>query len=221
VLDAAVAACRTLLASNFADLDRVFPSPAARPAPVHAALELPPILVPPDAPGAADGWPAHHLRIFGDGSTPAPCAPGGYAARAGLRALVDVYEVNRKEAARLLLEYARWAPAGTFGDGGASLEATVVEVVLGMALALPEPAAGHRALYYAALVAELCKLAPAAVGPAVGRAIRALYAALGAGLDADVARRFAEWFAVHMSNFGFQWVWKEWCVPPPRPHTEG
>jgi len=27
-----------------------------------------------------------------------------------------------------------------------------------------------------------------------------------------MARRFAEWFAVHMSNFAFGWVWKEWCV---------
>jgi nuclear cap-binding protein subunit 1 len=46
----------------------------------------------------------------------------------------------------------------------------------------------------------------------VGKSIRRLYNSLSDGLDVDVARRFAEWFAVHMSNFGFQWVWKEWCV---------
>ena len=32
------------------------------------------------------------------------------------------------------------------------------------------------------------------------------------GLDVEAAQRFAEWFAVHMSNFGFKWVWKEWYV---------
>jgi len=36
---------------------------------------------------------------------------------------------------------------------------------------------------------------------------------LGAeGLDNEIARRAAEWFAVHLSNFGFQWMWKEWYV---------
>jgi nuclear cap-binding protein subunit 1 len=50
------------------------------------------------------------------------------------------------------------------------------------------------------------------VGPAVGKSIRKVYGSLSEGLDVEVARRFAEWFAVHMSNFGFQWVWKEWWV---------
>jgi len=67
-------------------------------------------------------------------------------------------------------------------------------------------------MYYIALIAELCKLSPSTIGPSVGKSIRKLYNALSDGLDVDSARRFAEWFAVHMSNFGFQWVWKEWYV---------
>lgn len=75
-------------------------------------------------------------------------------------------------------------------------------------------------MYYYALIAELCKLSPTTVGPAVGKSIRKLYKLLGEdeeddkgpGVDVEVVRRFTEWFAVHMSNFGFNWVWKEWYV---------
>jgi nuclear cap-binding protein subunit 1 len=62
------------------------------------------------------------------------------------------------------------------------------------------------------LITELCKLSPSTVGPAVGKSIRKLYTFLGDGLDVEIAQRFSEWFAVHMSNFNFQWVWKEWFV---------
>lgn len=80
--------------------------------------------------------------------------------------------------------------------------------VLGAFFVLPE--SSHKSIYYIGLITELCKLSPSTVGPAVGKSIRKLYSTLGEGLDVEVARRFAEWFAVHMSNFGFQWVWKEW-----------
>lgn len=65
-------------------------------------------------------------------------------------------------------------------------------------------------MYYIALITELCKLQPSTTGPAVGKSIRKLYHYLGDGLDVEAARKFTEWFATHMSNFGFQWVWKEW-----------
>ena len=67
-------------------------------------------------------------------------------------------------------------------------------------------------VYYFALITDLCKLSPQTVGPAVGKSFRKLYSLLGEGLDVEIARRFAEWFASHMSNFGFNWVWKEWYV---------
>ena len=74
------------------------------------------------------------------------------------------------------------------------------------------PESSKKPIYYIALITELCKLSPSTVGPAVGKSIRKLYNSLSEGLDVEAARRFAEWFAVHMSNFGFQWVWKEWYV---------
>lgn len=82
------------------------------------------------------------------------------------------------------------------------------------------PESTYKSIYYIALITELCKSSPTTVGPAVGKSIRRLYALLSDGLDVEVSHRFAEWFAVHMSNFGFQWVWKEWYVItyPHPPH---
>lgn len=86
-------------------------------------------------------------------------------------------------------------------------------MVLGSLFLLPE--SPHKPAYYIAMITELCKLSPSTVGPAVGKSIRKLYTALGEGLDPEISRRFVEWFAVHMSNFGFQWVWKEWWALLP------
>lgn len=82
------------------------------------------------------------------------------------------------------------------------------QCLLGTFFLLPEPT--YLPVYYMSVITELCKLSPTTVGPAVGKSIRKLYTYVGEGLDVEAARRFAEWFAVHMSNFGFQWVWKEW-----------
>ena len=46
--------------------------------------------------------------------TPDPTTPVGYAIRTGLLDLVDIFEINRKECARLLLEMPKWLPHGTF-----------------------------------------------------------------------------------------------------------
>ena len=74
-------------------------------------------------------------------------------------------------------------------------------------------------MLYSTLLVELCKLSPGTVAPAMGKCVRKLYAGLGAPadfvgprLDADGARRFADWFSVHLSNFNFQWRWNEWYV---------
>jgi nuclear cap-binding protein subunit 1 len=86
----------------------------------------------------------------------------------------------------------------------------VPQTILSNMLVLPQPK--HKPVYYHALITEVCKLSAATVGPAVGKSIRKLYGMLGEGLDVEIARRLSEWFAVHMSNFAYQWVWKEWCV---------
>ena len=72
--------------------------------------------------------------------TPDPSTPSGYVVRSALRDVLDVFEINRKECARLLLEYPKWTIPSTFkaqpgapdtdpGLGkGWQLESTLVEV---------------------------------------------------------------------------------------------
>lgn len=86
------------------------------------------------------------------------------------------------------------------------------------------PAPRLPAAYYHSLLMELCRLSPSTVAPALGKCVRKLYAGLGSDaasptLDPEGVRRFAEWFSVHLSNFGFMWGWADWCVSPSRPST--
>ncbi|KAF8841289.1 hypothetical protein BDN67DRAFT_989826 [Paxillus ammoniavirescens] len=210
---------------DYPDLDPIVSSP----------FELPSILVPPevieldglatdageDAQVKKEDWPEYFFYLFDNTVTPEPTSMSGFLIRSNIRDIIDVFEVNRKECARLLLEYPKWCVPGTFKPRSGAppteedpnaknwqLESAVIETILGTLFLFPEPP--HKAVYYIALITELCKLSPSTVGPAVGKSIRKLYVLLGNGLDVEISRRFAEWFAVHMSNFGFQWVWKEW-----------
>ncbi|KAF8883427.1 MIF4G like-domain-containing protein [Infundibulicybe gibba] len=232
LLDTLVNTLKTLDNSDFAETATSFPLPYTNLLELDTSsiipFDLPSVLVPPevieldglssdtgeDSQVKKEEWPEYFLRLFDNDAT-------GYAVRTALLDILDIFEVNRKECARLLLEYPKWNLPGTFkpkpGAPAASdpppgtnwqLESTIIETVLGAFLILPE--SSHKSIYYIGLITELCKLSPSTVGPAVGKSIRKLYGSLAEGLDVEVARRFAEWFAVHMSNFGFQWVWKEW-----------
>ncbi|EPQ59678.1 hypothetical protein GLOTRDRAFT_71322 [Gloeophyllum trabeum ATCC 11539] len=240
LLETALAVLKTLNASDFAETANSYPQPYADlpGLPEGAApFELPSVLVPPeiieldglaadtseDAQVKKEEWPEYYIRLFDNEVTPDPVSPAGYAVRSALLDIVEIFEVNRKECARLLIEYPKWTLPGTFKPRPGTpaelqpepapgknwqLESTLMEIVLGSLFVLPE--ATYKAIYYIGLITEICKLSPSTVGPAVGKSIRRLYASLADGLDVEVARRFAEWFAIHMSNFGFQWVWKEW-----------
>jgi hypothetical protein len=78
----------------------------------------------------------HSLQI-----TPDASSPSGYAVRSALLDIADIFELNRKECARLLLEYPKWAIPGTFKPKpgalmdpsplpgkGWQLESTIIEV---------------------------------------------------------------------------------------------
>ncbi|KAI8984955.1 cap binding protein 80-PB [Trametes punicea] len=234
-LDCAVAALQTLNASDFAQTADSYPQPYMTSPPwTEEPFNLPGVLVPPevieldglttesgeDAQPKKEEWPQCYVRLFDNDLSPDPTTPVGFAIRSALIDIIDIFEVNRKECARLLLEYPKWTIPGTFKPRPGAppqspvpgkdwqLEITILETILGAMFLLPE--ATFKSIYYIALITELCKSSPQTVGPAVGKSIRRLYALLADGLDVEVSHRFAEWFAVHMSNFGFQWVWKEW-----------
>ncbi|KAK2781393.1 hypothetical protein FQN53_000584 [Emmonsiellopsis sp. PD_33] len=71
------------------------------------------------------------------------------------------------------------------------------------------PAAEHKLVYYHSVLTEACKIAPAAIAPSLGRAIRFLYRNVE-NMDLSLSFRFLDWFAHHLSNFGFTWKWTEW-----------
>ncbi|KAF8605412.1 hypothetical protein BDV93DRAFT_490802 [Ceratobasidium sp. AG-I] len=190
-------------------------------------MDVPSVLVPPEVEGAEkegeetgiEWW----VRMYDDDLTPSPATPLGYTLRTLFVDMINIYEVNRKEGARILMEVHRWLSIGTFrpeGDREATgivLQNCLIEAVLSQLFHLPRPTL--KLMYHAALINELCKLSPQTVGPAVGKSFRRMYTLLAgpdvsedgtAGLDVQLAHLYAEWFALHMSNFGFAWVWKEW-----------
>ncbi|KAH8102808.1 MIF4G like-domain-containing protein [Phellopilus nigrolimitatus] len=237
ILDSALEVLKVLDGSEFSDSTSSFVHPYTTKLEDFAPFfDLPSVLVPPEVielesltDGAEDNaqvpkneeWPEYRIRLFDNDVSANPVSPLGYAVNTLLSDVIDIFEVNRKECARILLEIPKWLPSGTFKarpgvpseDGAASgpawqLESCVMECILAKLLVLPR--ATHKSVYYIALITELCKLQPSTAGPAVGKSIRKLYNYLGDGLDVEAGHRFAEWFATHMSNFGFAWVWKEW-----------
>lgn len=182
------------------------------------------------------------LRLFDDETVPAVDDPAGIVVRSMVHDIISLYEVNRKDAATLLLELPRWFKKGTFRDPKPakraneddedmrevpelvgpqwSLETIVVETLIVLILALPAPP--HTLIYYCSVLTELCRISPTTVAPSLGKSVRKLYAALGTSgtdesagapvLDAESVRRFADWFAVHLSNYGFMWGWNDWAA---------
>ncbi|SCV70543.1 BQ2448_3305 [Microbotryum intermedium] len=207
-----------------------------------------------------------YLRLFDDEAfafssqqtVPETYDPSGAIIRSLIFDIINLYEHNRKEAAKLLMELPRWFTPRTFKTDDAQkkkddddeekrddeiddgvdrekdevegkrsewvIEHLVVEVgchrvlvsILTSLFAMPRSTLPPA--YYHSLLTELCREAPATIGPALGRCIRRLYAGLGneadAGnpvLDAEGIRRFTEWFSMHLSNFGFAWGWKDWA----------
>jgi nuclear cap-binding protein subunit 1 len=86
-------------------------------------------------------------------------------------------------------------------------EDVAVDAVFSQLFQLPGPE--HKLVYYHSVLTECCKIAPAAIAPSLGRAIRFLYRNVER-LDVDLTQRFLDWFAHHLSNFGFTWKWTEW-----------
>ncbi|KAL4877654.1 MIF4G like-domain-containing protein [Aspergillus karnatakaensis] len=86
-------------------------------------------------------------------------------------------------------------------------EDVAVDAVFSQLFQLPAPE--HKLVGYHAVLTECCKIAPAAIAPSLGRAIRFLYRSLDT-IDLDLSHRFLDWFTHHLSNFGFTWKWSEW-----------
>ncbi|KAI1260013.1 MIF4G like-domain-containing protein [Xylariaceae sp. FL1019] len=135
---------------------------------------------------------------------------------------INVLHVNRNITARFLIDADCYFAPGVFVkratpfdrlrdiDGGRSTwkpEDVAVDAVFSQLFQLPT--AEHKLVYYHSVLTEACKIAPAAIAPSLGRAIRHSYQNLHR-LDLELCYRFLDWFTHHLSNFGFMWKWTEW-----------
>lgn len=135
---------------------------------------------------------------------------------------INILDFNRNVTARYLIDIDCYFADGTFvkraipfdrlrdiepGRSTWKPEDVAVDTVFSQIFQLPAPE--HKLVYYHSVLTEACKIAPAAIAPSLGRAIRHLYRNTGK-MDLELSYRFIDWFSHHLSNFGFTWKWTEW-----------
>ncbi|KAF1957449.1 hypothetical protein CC80DRAFT_443692 [Byssothecium circinans] len=138
---------------------------------------------------------------------------------------IDQLDFNREVVAKFLVDLDCYWSLDTFAKRGTALdkfrrddgdgndkisfkpEDMVIDAIFSLLLKLPTPE--HKLVYYHSLITQCCKVAPAAIAPSLGRAIRTIYKSLHA-MDLELSHRFLDWFSHHLSNFEFRWRWTEW-----------
>ncbi|KUI71297.1 Nuclear cap-binding protein subunit 1 [Cytospora mali] len=143
---------------------------------------------------------------------------------------INIFHFNRTVTARRLIDIDNYFAEGTFvsratpfdqlrdvptGRSTWKPEDVAVDAVFSQLFQLPGPE--HKLIYYHSVLTEACRIAPAAIAPSLGRAIRYVYRNSGK-LDVELVNRFIDWFAHHLSNFGFTWKWAEWTADVKLPN---
>lgn len=182
-------------------------------------------------------FPEVYFSVYADqdlDTVPPASDPSSILIRDALTDAVNVLHVNRAIAGNALISMDQYFAPGTFvkratafdklrevaGDKSAwKPEDVIVDATFSQLLQLPLPE--HKPVFYHAVLTESCKLAPAAVAPSLGRAIRYLYRNVDK-MDLELSRRLLDWFSHHLSNFGFTWKWTEWVddVELPEVHPK-
>ena len=187
---------------------------------------LPQISVPASViPGHRVGLPEIYFSVYSDQETETVPPTSDLASSLLRDALVDtinVLDYNRNVTAKFLIDVDSYFTPGAFVKRGTQFdklrhveegrstwkpEDVAVDAVFSQMLQLPNPE--HKVVYYHAVLTEACKIAPAAIAPSLGRAIRWLYQNVEV-MDLELVYRFMDWFSHHLSNFGFTWKWTEW-----------
>ena len=191
----------------------------------HALPEMP---VPsPAPPGHLLRLPELYLSAYSDQDVDTVPSLDNVACILVRDVLVDtitVLDFNRIASAKSLIDVDCFFPRTTFaaratpfdklkdlpqGQSTWKPEDVAVDAVFSQMFQLPSPE--HRLVYFHSVLTEACKIAPAAIAPSLGRAIRYLYRRLDV-MDLELQHRFLNWFSHHLSNFGFTWKWTEWYV---------
>ncbi|RSM05143.1 hypothetical protein CDV31_009703 [Fusarium ambrosium] len=193
-------------------------------APKHA---LPAISIPETViAGPRPLFPEIYFSVYSDQDVPSVPAATDIAAsliRDGLLDTINILDFNRNVTARYLMDLDCYFAEGTFvkratpfdelrniapGKSTWKPEDVAVDTVFSQLFQLPTPE--RKLVYYHSVLTEACKLAPAAIAPSLGRAIRYLYRN-SPRMDLELSYRFLDWFSHHLSNFGFTWKWAEWA----------
>lgn len=155
-------------------------------------------------------------------TVPPATDPSSLLIRDALADAINVLHINRLTAGKVLIDMDCYFAPDTFikratqfdklrevaGDKNTwKPEDVIVDATFSQLLTLPSPE--HKPVFYHSVLTESCKVAPAAVAPSLGRAIRYLYRNVDR-MDLEIGQRFLDWFAHHLSNFGFTWKWTEW-----------
>jgi nuclear cap-binding protein subunit 1 len=170
-------------------------------------------------------YPEAYFTIYGDQEIESVPRIDDIAASLIRDATVDtinILDFNRHAVARFLIELDCFFAPGTFvpratgfdklkeipeGETTWKTEDMAIDAMFSQMLRLPS--AEHKLVYYHSVITEACKLAPGAIAPTLGRAIRFLYRHIDY-MDLEPAYRFLDWFTHHLSNFDFRWKWSEW-----------
>ena len=187
---------------------------------------LPRISVPsPVVPGPRPMLPEIYFSVYADQDIETVPSTSDIASSILRDALVDtinILDYNRNATAKFLIDLDCYFSSETFvkratqfdklrnvaeGRSTWKPEDVAVDAVFSQLLQLPM--AEHKLVYYHSVLTEACKIAPAAIAPSLGRAIRWLYRNVDR-MDLELVYRFTDWFSHHLSNFGFTWKWTEW-----------
>jgi nuclear cap-binding protein subunit 1 len=192
-------------------------------APTHA---FPTFAIPsPVNPGPRPVFPEAYFSLFADQDAKTVPRTTDIASSLIRDAIVDTInqlDFNREMVAKFLVDVDCYWTIDTFAKRGTPLdkfreaeklqyksEDMVIDAIFSQLFKLPS--AEHKLVYYHALVTQCCKVAPAAIAPSLGRAIRTIYKNLPV-MDLELGYRFLDWFSHHLSNFEFRWRWTEWWV---------
>ena len=187
---------------------------------------LPSVTVPsPVSPGPRPRLPEIYFSVYADQdieTVPSLDDIASSILRDSLIDTINVLDFNRNATAKFLIELDCYFSPDTFvkratpfdrlkdveGNGPTwKPEDVAVDAVFSQLFQLPAPE--HKLVYYHSVLTESCKIAPAAIAPSLGRAIRYLYRNIDS-MDLELEYRFMDWFSHHLSIFGFTWKWTEW-----------
>ncbi|KAI9681766.1 MAG: hypothetical protein M1829_000511 [Trizodia sp. TS-e1964] len=196
---------------------------------------LPAIRIPsPVHPGSRTLFPEIYFSVYADQDiqTVPPSTDVGFSLfRDSLVDTINILDYNRNIAAKFLIDLDCYFSPETFvkratpfdrlkdvpeGKSTWKPEDVAVDAVFSQLFQLPM--AEHKLVYYHSVLTEACKIAPAAIAPSLGRAIRYLYRNIDS-MDLELSYRFMDWFSHHLSNFGFTWKWTEWVEDVELPNV--